>query len=319
MRFTRAGAVTGERGAVAVFVALLMVVLLGFAAIAIDLGALTVEKAELQNGADAAALAIARGCAAGNCGNIVTTAKDLAGSNARDGYATATATITGSTVTVETGTLNKDGSTKLNYLFATALGIHDGSATARASASWASPASGPAVLPLTFSMCQFDAAMAGTTRLIEYKAGVGCNGPTNHPIPGGFGWLSTGGQCSVNVSIATAHTPSDTGNSIPLSSQCITAMQSMKNKTILIPMFEDAGGSGNSGWYKIYGFAAFKITGWKFGGNGQAELNWNNTGSPSCTGNCRGIIGVFQKFVDLGAVYTTGGPDLGAKIVKLGL
>lgn len=317
LEFGRVVAAADERGAVAVLVALLMVVLLGFAAIAIDLGALTVEKAELQNGADAGALGIAQACAKGNCGNISAAATSLAGSNARDGYAAATPTVAGNTVTVQTSTLNKDGSTKLRYLFAPALGITEGSTTARASASWGAPASGPAVLPLTFSMCQFDAAMTGSTRLIEYKAGVGCNGPTNHPIPGGFGWLSTGGQCSIDVNIATARTPSDSGNSIPLSDKCIAAMQNMKNQSILIPMFENAGGSGANGWYKIYGFAAFKITGWKFGGNGQADLNWNNTGTPSCTGSCRGIIGVFQKFVDLGSGYTSGGPDLGTKIVKL--
>jgi Flp pilus assembly protein TadG len=306
-----------ERGAVAVLVALLMVVLLGFAAIAVDMARLYAEKAELQNGADAAALGIAQACAAGSCGNIAAKSTALAGANTLDGYATATPSVAGNTVTVQTGTLNKDGSTTIDYFFAPALGIESGAATATASASWGSPASGPAVLPLTFSMCQFDPALTGVTRLIEYKAGLGCNGPTNHPIPGGFGWLSTGGQCSINVSSATAHTPGDSGNSIPLSSQCISAMQNMKNQTILIPMFEDAGGSGASGWYKIYGFAAFKITGWKFGGNGQSDLNWNNTGTPSCTGSCRGIIGSFQKFVDLGSVYTSGGPDLGARIIKL--
>jgi len=94
-------------------------------------------------------------------------------------------------------------------------------------------------------------------------------------------------------------------------------MQNFKNQIILIPVFEQTGGSGPSGWYKIYGFAAFKITGWKFGGNGSSDLNWNNTGTPSCTGNCRGIIGSFQRFIDIGSTHTMGGPDLGAKNIKL--
>lgn len=49
-----------ERGAVAIIVALAMVVLVGFAGLALDLGKLYVAKSELQNSADACALAAAR-------------------------------------------------------------------------------------------------------------------------------------------------------------------------------------------------------------------------------------------------------------------
>ena len=55
-----------ERGASAVLVAILLVPLLGFAAIALDVGALYVERGQLQNGADAAALAIAQDCSDGD-------------------------------------------------------------------------------------------------------------------------------------------------------------------------------------------------------------------------------------------------------------
>ncbi|WP_171058173.1 pilus assembly protein TadG-related protein [Modestobacter altitudinis] len=52
-----------ERGAVAVFVALGMVVLLGFAAVAIDTSAARRDQQVLRNAADAAALAVAMECA----------------------------------------------------------------------------------------------------------------------------------------------------------------------------------------------------------------------------------------------------------------
>jgi len=189
---------------------------LGFAAIAIDIARLTVEKTELQNGADAAVIAIAQNCAQGACGDTAATATTLAGVNATDGYATATASVAGSTVTAQTGTLNKDGTTKIDYFFAPAPGIDSGTATSTASAAWGSPASGPAVFPLTFSRCQFDAALSGTTQLIEYNTGPSRVGPTGHAIPGGFGWLKTpSGQCSLNVSIASAQVGSDNGNSFP--------------------------------------------------------------------------------------------------------
>ena len=67
-----------ERGAVAIIVALLMVVLIGFAALAVDISAMWAEKRQLQNGADAGALAIAQECAKGACGSPDGTAQTYA-------------------------------------------------------------------------------------------------------------------------------------------------------------------------------------------------------------------------------------------------
>lgn len=52
-----------ERGAIAVMVALIMVVMLGAAALAIDYGGYSVQQRRVQNAADARALAIAQECA----------------------------------------------------------------------------------------------------------------------------------------------------------------------------------------------------------------------------------------------------------------
>src|SRR5690242_1349188 len=49
-----------ERGVVAIMVALAMVLLIGFAALALDLGKLYIVRSELSNAADACALAAAR-------------------------------------------------------------------------------------------------------------------------------------------------------------------------------------------------------------------------------------------------------------------
>jgi Flp pilus assembly protein TadG len=61
--------VQGERGAVGVLVAILLGagVLFGMGALVIDVGQLYQNRAELQNGADAAALAVAKSCAQGTC------------------------------------------------------------------------------------------------------------------------------------------------------------------------------------------------------------------------------------------------------------
>ena len=70
-----------ERGATAVVLALLMVVMVGFTALAVDVGALRWDQKQLQNGADAAALAVANDCAKGKCGDQQTTASGLANAN----------------------------------------------------------------------------------------------------------------------------------------------------------------------------------------------------------------------------------------------
>ena len=70
-----------ERGAVAVMVALLMVPLIAFAAIAIDVAAMWSERQQLQTAADAGALAIAQDCARGACGDPAETAESLAVAN----------------------------------------------------------------------------------------------------------------------------------------------------------------------------------------------------------------------------------------------
>src|SRR4051794_19216016 len=90
-----------ERGAVAIIVALLMVGLLGFTALAVDVGAMWSEKKQLQNGADGGALAIAQACAKGACGTPSATAQTYAVANRNGGTATGSIdSLTGNSVTV---------------------------------------------------------------------------------------------------------------------------------------------------------------------------------------------------------------------------
>ncbi len=86
-----------ERGAVAPLVAVMFGagVLLASGALVVDIGQASAERAELQNSADSAALAVARGCARGAayC-DPATSATSIAGihanSNAKDGTSTVT-------------------------------------------------------------------------------------------------------------------------------------------------------------------------------------------------------------------------------------
>jgi Flp pilus assembly protein TadG len=78
---------SGERGAVGVLVVVLLGggVLTGMGALVVDVGQLYQNRAELQSGADAGALAVAQSCAQGTC--TPSSANYFAGANAATGLA----------------------------------------------------------------------------------------------------------------------------------------------------------------------------------------------------------------------------------------
>jgi hypothetical protein len=173
-----------EKGAVAVTVALLMVVLLGFAALAIDVSALYQERRTLQNGADAGALAVAKDCASTGCVDVDVDviADDYADENADDGEsnvdevcgpspgligcpdppAVPAGTVGYVRVTTSTNEVTSPGNpTEVNFNFApvfdlVAPGDHEGK-TMRASAvaAWGPPRAATTG-PLTISLCEFE-------------------------------------------------------------------------------------------------------------------------------------------------------------------
>ena len=180
-----------DRGAVSVLVAAVLGVglLLGMGALVVDTGQLYGERAQLQNGADAAALALAQDCAgAGGCAaNPYSTATRYAGSNANDGVATVslvcgrdsaarlavcpqadpapqpclgTRPATGNFVEVRVSTRQQDGSTVVPSVFGQVLlgGSYSGRGVlACARVAWGGPriATGFA---LTISLCEWQAA-----------------------------------------------------------------------------------------------------------------------------------------------------------------
>jgi hypothetical protein len=79
-----------DRGAVAVLVAIMMVVLLAMGTVVVDIGQLYAERRQLQNAADAAALAVAVDCgdAAGCAATAAADAAARVNANANDGTAT---------------------------------------------------------------------------------------------------------------------------------------------------------------------------------------------------------------------------------------
>lgn len=311
-----------ERGATAVLVALLMVPLVGFAAIAVDVGALYAEKAQLQNGADSAALAIAQHCAVSACGDPAATAEDLASANANDGAANTLDPIVdliARTVTVTDSTLTADGESAMPHPFAALIGVNSSTVNATATAEWGGPGSGPAVLPIALSWCAFqDSELLSSGQHMTIRTDMDqdlCQRSPEEPqIPGGFGWIDpVGGACEsyVDVTDGEMWIGSDPGNNI--TTPCKTKISALKGQTILIPVYDGVQGTGQNAEYRIYAFAAFTVTGWSFSGYRDIDP----AASPACPGNCRAIQGYFQEWVSVDSDFDLGGPDLGGSVVRL--
>jgi Flp pilus assembly protein TadG len=180
----------GGRGAIGVLVAVMIGagVLFGMGALVVDVGQIFENRAELQNGADAAALAVAKSCAQGTCTpSIATTyagdnASKLTGGKANVNFVcgvNGTAGVgTGSCpvaqkvcpanppaganyVDVETSTLLTNGSHLLPPVFAgTLAGRHSGSTVyACSQAEWGAPLSSNTV-GFTISACTWDQSTA---------------------------------------------------------------------------------------------------------------------------------------------------------------
>jgi Flp pilus assembly protein TadG len=304
-----------ERGAVAVVVALVMVPLVAFAAISVDVAAMWWEKQQLRTGADAGALAIAQDCAksAPACLTPAFTAQQLVSDNHPRSEAA------GSVTSLSAGRVTVRASSTRNHLFAPVLGVSSTVISAESTVAWGAPSGGRAVLPLTFSWCEWQQQTLGglvsgtiprTIYLTKTSGTIGCTGPSNNVVPGGFGWLTAdSGTC--NSTTAAGNTVmSDPGNSVPTS--CATSsMAAVQNKNVLLPIFDSSAGTGSGATYHIYGYAAFTITGYHFGG----QYSWN---SP-CNGSERCIRGYFTRFVDLteAFTYSTTAPALGASVVDL--
>lgn len=115
-----------EDGQVLVLVALLMVVLVGFAALIIDVGAMYLTKTNMQNAADAAAIAGAQKLP--NVSTAKSTAKYYAELNGAEQInTTATTPYNGDSDMIEV-VITKN----VQYSFAKVLGFNDGNVAARA-------------------------------------------------------------------------------------------------------------------------------------------------------------------------------------------
>ncbi|HEY3338584.1 MAG TPA: Tad domain-containing protein [Propionicimonas sp.] len=275
-----------ERGAVAVIMAFAMITLMAFAGLAIDLGGAYSDRQQLQNGADAAAIAIARSCQKGAC---VNTADAYVKANKLDGVAT------GRVVGSMTSPVTVEATYTRTNWFGAVMGRATTQISTRAAARWGY-VSGGVTFPLTFSWCAFYQATGGwddqgkalsnavvVINMIEHT----CTPPAHNEVAGGFGWLS-GVNCSATV-LAGDWVMSDPGNDG--SGTCKDFDWTvLRNKTVQVPIFEEVSGTGSNAKYRIKGLAAFTVTGYCFSN----DAKWNLDKCPSE----RRVQGHFSNYHD---------------------
>lgn len=327
-----------ERGAAGVLVAVMMLVLIGAGAMAVDVGQIYAERAQLQNAADAGAMAAAKQChEAGGCtvAEATTWAAELSGPNSNDGASTIAEVDLSvpNQVTVATSTRNgSSGAGFLTQMFSSALNAPPVTVGARATASINPPSSGSG-FPLAISDDCFNlsaATPAGTVQKISYKPGGTCTDPSGTQLPGGWGWLDQDEPCEAETQTGSNSIGSDPGNNPP--TECQTILAEWK-ATILagnevfatFPIFDDATNQGQNGSFHIIGYATFNIWGWKFGNNHDYEFR-NKANDPGMNadlacpgGNERCIIGQFVRFdsIDSAGGIPGTGADLGTTYIRL--
>ncbi|APX03145.1 TadE/TadG family type IV pilus assembly protein [Arthrobacter sp. QXT-31] len=248
-----------ERGAIAPMTALLMVGVLGMAAFAVDVATMYSEHAQLQNGADASALAIAQSCAAETpgpeCSDPEAAAGIMGNGNALDGHSNAlTATVSGGIVDVTTQSQDPEGNNRFSLVFARVLGIDtsDIRASARAQFGAYSAADG---VPLTFSKCEADPTFFkglqffpthGSTLSDDPAYACEHSSASGHELAGGFGWIKDAdGGCKVHIDVTNPWVEARTGNSFE--SDCDetvadwkVSLEAGKTVEVLIPIFDTA-------------------------------------------------------------------------------
>jgi hypothetical protein len=349
-----------DRGAVTMLVALVLGggLLLGSGALVIDIGRLYSERAQLQNGSDAAALALAQACAKGTgCAGGI--APNYANANSGDGTSTVDLVcgaaanglldpcpeddgkaagclgerpVGAKFVEVRTSTRQTDGSTLLPATFARALlgSAYEGRGVAACTrVAWGGPQAARG-FGVTISLCDWNTATASGTNFapesgtvdgsfervlkLHTTSGTSCSGnPAGWALPGGFGWLAdVSGNCGTYVDLNGQYL-GDTG--VSASSSCKDALASARTRrtTLLVPVYDGAGGTGHTGYFHLKGFASFVITGYNMP---SLKIASSLTFKAHCTGDQMCIYGYFTNSL-LSADVVLGGPEMGATAVRM--
>jgi Flp pilus assembly protein TadG len=200
---------TDDRGNVVIITALIMTTLFGFLALVIDVGSGLVRKSNLQTGADAAALAIAKGCA-----DAVVTGSTTCTTSIAQGYFDDNL-LGGGSVLVDSpilqtsyggkvGRITVSGATTEQSYFAPLLGF-SGTQTVRASATarWGPLTAEDAVFPIAVCKGALPSVDQSVTLVIDPATTADpnlCDGSPDEPP---FGWLppDNTAECAAKITL----------------------------------------------------------------------------------------------------------------------
>jgi Flp pilus assembly protein TadG len=339
-----------EDGATAVIVALMLTALAGFAALTIDVGRMYVEVRELQNGADAAALAVAQDCAEGNCATNQATADQFTDANSKDGLSDATVQYPGldgaNSVTVTSTTRTLTG-TAIDFTFARAFGDEDSGTLSRsATAAWGNLGGGTTI---PIAIC--NRAWEHWTTTVGLPSGppahylsfggansapdATCTNPSYDTYNGGFGFLRRDGDCRMVSRLESGDTwvkgiqgnnPQDppslcsVDDMYDLFKRIINGTEpAVTDSIVLVPIFDAYRNSTSE--FRLIGYGAFRLMGYDInGGPGEKRFNMSNSECRDNVGppnNASCLKGYFTEFVTLDGLPEAGAPGFGATVIAL--
>jgi len=338
-----------ERGGIAVTVAILLVVMIGLGALVLDVGNLYWERRQLQNSADASALAAAQDLVVGESMVVAEASARTytSANNTRDAYVDDIFQPTTTSVTVETITGDADGSGTIASFLASILGVDNYFTHASATAAWGGIA-GAATIPI--AICEdawnhltnggqvppdepfpFSILRIGVPPG-HLNAGIDCSNPGGGDVPpGGFGFLDADGNCQAHVAAdgwsdgKTGNTPDVGGNSPCTATDFYNVLiDAVDNNTkLLIPIFDEYAEQGAAGRYHIIGFGALELRGYTINAGPQhptfgRSYGWTHGGS-ACPGSASCLDLRFTDLVSLGAdvIPGDGTTEFGASLVRL--
>jgi hypothetical protein len=259
------GGPDGERGAVAVAVALLFPLLLIAAGLAVDTAATWNARTQVISSGDSVALAGAMDCANGDCGTDASRKNLITYYSVANNSGAKLATLKPGLSWLQTRPADRvalvNGDWTIEHLFAGALGVGPMALSVRSMARWSGAPSAAAELPVAVSSCAYQSAAshgigstaATLTVSLSTVAGAGCTSPTGGSVSGtsvltaatgsGCGTTSTAGS---TVTVVTAKPAACTAS----------YLTDLVGDAVRLPVYDQA----TSGSARIYGYAALRVT-----------------------------------------------------------
>jgi len=336
-----------EEGVSLVLVGVMLTAFLGLSGMAVDLGAVYVERRELRTGADAAALAIAEDCGRGTrpCddSSATQTAERYANANSRDGAAvvesvalTLASDSTGSVRVVTSAWDAAAGKAGVRVPLMSLFGLDRVAVGAAATAIFDHPSSGQS-LPLVIEQyCLEEMGQNQSGYVLMHtgsaKGGTGScqqSEPAGQDAPGAFGWIDVDrsldpdpilGNCLASFDIDGWETFADPGQgagSPPKECEASALREAIYQKAVLVAVYSDVRAQGNNTQYFVTGFAAFFVEGYRLGNKQGFYMPppsgaWDNN---ICPPSAMCLLGHFTELTVYGA--NPGGPNYGVVLVML--